>query len=62
MQFEAKELTHRALASLGNAFEGLVLEDTLDLARPQRGADNKADASVFAHQNNLDEHSKFDNC
>ena len=60
VQLEAKEPSHRALASLRNALEGLVLEDALVLAHPQRGAVDETDASALAHQNGLDEHSKFD--
>ena len=62
MQLEAKEPSHRALASLGNALEGLVLEDALVLAHPQRSAVDEADAGALAHQDSLDEHGKFDDC
>jgi hypothetical protein len=62
MQLEAEEPPHRAFASLGNALEGLVLEDALVLAYPQRGAVDEADASALAHQDGLDEHCKFNDC
>ena len=59
VQFEAEEPPHRAFPSLGEALEGLVLEDPLVPANPQRGAINETDAGALAHQNGLDKYGQL---
>ena len=58
VEFESKEPSHGAFASLRNPLESLVDVDALVLADPQRRAIHETDASTFAKQHLLDEQGK----
>jgi hypothetical protein len=60
VQFESEEPSHRALASLGDAFECLMNMNTLILTYPKRCAVYKADACAFAKKYLFDEQSQWD--
>ena len=61
VQFEAKEPSHRTLASLGDTLERLMDMNALILAHPERCAVNKADTCTFAKQHLFDEQGQW-NC
>ena len=61
VQLEPIEPPNRAVASLGETLECLVLEDALVLADPQWSAVDETYAGAFAHQDTFDQYGKFDN-
>ena len=61
VQLEPIEPSNRAMASLGDTLESLVLQYALVLAYPQWGAVDETYAGASAHHDTFDQNGKFDN-